>query len=272
MAEITGTFFLEDRAYKDSLLFPVGIFDHGTCIYEVLRTLNGSCLFLEDHLYRLQASVKLSGYSYRVSLPDFDSLLNGLIRKNGFSEGNIRIVLHFTDGPLPGVYAYFIPHSYPSDEMYSQGVRAAPFKATRTHPNIKKIIPEIRARIAVFIEEQGIYDALLVDENENITEGSKTNVFFIKGQTVYTAPGDQVLRGITREKIFTLCKHLNINIIEKTISINSLHNYDAAFFTGTSPKVLPIRSIEGYSYAVAHPVLLQLMKAYNALITSYINR
>jgi branched-chain amino acid aminotransferase len=169
------------------------------------------------------------------------------------------------------IYAYFIPHFYPTSEMYSQGVRADLFRAERTNPNVKKIFPEIRARVAEFILNKDIYDALLVDENDMVTEGSKTNVFFVKDQSLYTAPADTVLRGITREKIFDLCKQLHINIIEQPISINSLHDYEAAFFSGTSPRVLPIRSIAGHSYPASNPVVSRLMKAYDHLVASYTN-
>lgn len=125
----------------------------------------------------------------------------------------------------------------------------------------------MRQRISEFIRAENLYDALLVGEDETITEGSKTNVFFVKKATLYTAPGDMVLKGITRQKVFDLCKQLNYKIIERSISIITLHKYEAAFFSGTSPKILPIRRIANIQYDVTHPVVKTLMTAYDNLIT-----
>jgi branched-chain amino acid aminotransferase len=272
MTEFKGSFFSEDIAFKETSIFNAPGDDSGLIIYEVLRIYKETCLFLEDHIQRLQESVKLSGYSYTVSVPLIHYILRGLIRRNGFTDGNIKIVLHFKPNtPHPLLYTYFIPHAYPTPAMYKNGVAADLYKAVRPNPNIKSLLPQVRLQVSEFIGFKRIYDALLVDEEDTITEGSKTNVFFIQEETVYTPPSDRVLKGITREKIIYLCSKLNINIIELPISINSLPDFTAAFFTGTSPKVLPIRCISDHHYHVSNPLMGKLIKAYNDLVASYVN-
>ena len=88
------------------------------------------------------------------------------------------------------------------------------------------------------------FEALLVDSNGYIPEGSRSNIFFIKGDTVYTAPKGDVLLGITREYILKTCKELNIRVIEENIHICDLAKLDGAFMSGTSVNVLPIASID----------------------------
>jgi branched-chain amino acid aminotransferase len=269
MAECTGTYFSEDNVYKEISFFSPLVFNEGIVLYEVLRIFDGTVLFLEDHVQRLQESVRLMGYQYPVSLPVIRYLLKNLIRKNTLREGNIKIVLHFTAHHQPVIYTYFIPHAYPTPDMYKDGVETDLFMAIRTYPNIKRMVTEVRQRVNEFIQAENLYDALLVSEDETITEGSKTNIFFMKGKTLYTSPGDRVLKGITRQKIVALCNQLNYKLIEQSISIISLQNFEAAFFTGTSPKVLPIRRIANISYEVPNQVTKSLMEAYDNLIAAY---
>jgi branched-chain amino acid aminotransferase len=269
MAECTGAYFSEDITYKEVSLFKTNIFDCGVVLYEVLRIYNETALFLEDHIQRLQESVRLSGYPYIVSVPVIHYLLRNLIRRNGFPNGNVKIVLHFKADCLPVLYTYFIPHVYPTPAMYKDGIETDLFTAVRLNPNVKRLLPEVRQRVSEFIQAENLYDALFVGEDETITEGSKTNVFFIQGESVYTPPGDRVLKGITRGKIIKLCKQLNISLIEQSISINTLHYFNAAFLTGTSPKVLPIRRIANLEYKVINPMMNAIIEAYDDLIASY---
>jgi branched-chain amino acid aminotransferase len=181
-------------------------------------------------------------------------------------------VLHFKAQGVPVLYTYFIPHAYPTPAMYKDGVEADLFMAVRTDPNIKRMLPEMRQRISEFVRAENLYDALLVDEEDNLTEGSKTNVFFVQGENIITAPGHQVLKGITRQKVIQLCNQLNYIVIERPIPIIHLQLYHGAFFTGTSPKVLPIRRIANIEYKLPHPVIKAIMEAYDSLMAASVSR
>ena len=95
--------------------------------------------------------------------------------------------------------------------------------------------------------------------------------FLFRKKPCIHAPGDRVLKGITRQKVFDLCNQLNYKIIEKSISINSLHKLKLLFLQELHPKILPIRRIANIQYDVANPVVKTLMiRAYDDLIASYI--
>jgi branched-chain amino acid aminotransferase len=194
------------------------------------------------------------------------------MRKNGLFNGNIKLTAHFPEITKPGLYTFFIPHYYPPVSFYQQGIDTDHFQAVRVNPNVKQLFPEMRERLAAFISSHSLYEALLVNADGCVTEGSKSNVFFIRGDSVFTPPGDQVLKGITRNKVIELCNQLNIKLIEKSISTEELRSMDAAFLTGTSPKVLPIRQIGNIPFRVPHPVMSSLMKAYENLVAGYIQR
>jgi branched-chain amino acid aminotransferase len=272
MPEYTGRYFSDGHAYRQMALLREDRLQHGYSLYEVIRVQEGICLFLEDHLRRLQESLALSGLSFSIALQDIQPLLDGLMRENDLFIGNIKLTVHFPESEEPGLYAFFIPHYYPPDSLYQHGIDTDLFRAVRLNPNVKRLFPEMREKLAAYISAHKLYEVLLVNEGGCVTEGSKSNVFFIRGDAVYTPPGEQVLKGITRQKVFELCNLFNIKLIEESISTEELMTADAAFLTGTSPKILPIGSIGAIPYRVPHPVVNFLMKAYDDLIAGYIKR
>ncbi len=272
MAEITGKYFSQGSELKDTARFDPNILDTGVIVYEVVRVINGIVLFLEDHFSRLQESVSLSSYSFHLTLSELHHILSELIKSNDRATGNIKIIVHFNIHQSPVLYAFFIPHAYPVAAMYQNGVESDFFRAERIDPNIKKLHPALIERVVTFIKTQNLYDALLVSEDETVTEGSKTNIFFIRGDSLFTAPGSMVLKGITRQKVIQLSKDLHIPIIEETLNMHDLETFEAAFFSGTSPKILPVSRIAHIHFNPHHSVLRQIMLAYDELITAYIHK
>lgn len=266
MAEYRGSYYSEGSIFKEISLLPETAFESGISYYEVLRVINGNCVFLQDHLLRLQNSVFLARLKYTFDIREVSALIRKLIRKNTLVNGNIRLVLHIQEGGSPVLFTYCIPHSYPAPESYEKGVPTAVFRFIRSNPNIKQYNPAYKLEVSEFIKKNNIYEALLCDDRDCITEGSKSNIFFIAGESVLTAPGDQVLKGITREKVFLLCKNLNYKIIERAISIDTLPEMEAVFLTGTSPKILPVNRIDEITFSTAHGMMRNLMSAYNQLI------
>ncbi len=272
MSEFTGRYYSEGPVCKETSLLREGWLQNGLSLYEVIRVEEGICLFLEDHMRRLQESLALSGRSFPIAIPGMRRILEGLVRKNGLYNGNIKLTVHFPEKAKPGLYTFFIPHYYPPVSFYQQGIDTDLFQAVRVNPNVKQLFPEMREKLTAFISSRNLYEALLVNEDGCVTEGSKSNVFFIQEDSVYTPPGVQVLKGITRNKVIELCNQLNIKFMEKSISTEELRSLDAAFLTGTSPKVLPIRQIGNLPFRVPHPVMNSLMQAYENLVDGYIQR
>jgi branched-chain amino acid aminotransferase len=104
---------------------------------------------------------------------------------------------------------------------------------------------------------------LLVDRNGQITEGSRSNVFFIKDGEVFTAPADKVLLGVTRSKIIEIIKGMGVRLHEEAVSAGDIGSFDAAFISGTSPKVLPIASTGSTEFDVNDPILRKVMEKYD---------
>jgi len=233
-------------------------------IYEVLRIISGTSLFLEDHLSRFFHSAQLSAKTVNFTENQLQEVLKKLIKANSVANGNVMITFN------GNLLAYFIKHTYPKPKMYSSGVTCGILHAERENPNAKTLQTPVRDLADKMLAENGYYEVLLVDHFSNITEGSRSNVFFVSGNELVTSPSNNVLMGITRQKAIQLACNLNIQINEREVHLNELQYFDAAFITGTSPKILPLSKIDGVSFNPQNEIVRKLMNGYNEMINEYL--
>ena len=240
-------------------------------IYEVIRVIDGKCLFLEDHLNRLFISLSLANRKLNKTQLDLIKSIYTLVSSNSLIKGNIRIDICFQQTEV-NLLCQIIPHNYPSSDDYLNGVKAITYKAERHNPNAKILNPGLRERINKRIKNANAWEALLINHQNYITEGSKSNLFAIKGNTILTPPSDEVLAGITRDHVLKLCRKMAINIIERNISYDEINQYDSFFITGTSPKILPLRMIDRIYFNVSGKIIKNLRTAYDNMILQYIEK
>jgi branched-chain amino acid aminotransferase len=250
---------------------PINTPDEPVLLYEVIRICDGIPLFLEDHLKRLQESARLMGIT---RLPAQDALSELIMQYLSFQKrdtGNIKLTCLFRT-PLSESTSElnFIPHQYPTTAEYCDGVKVGLLPVERPVPNAKMHHSVIRDLANELLAKKDLFEVLLVDSNGNITEGSRSNVFFVRGNTLYSAPGAKILKGITWLKIMQLCKKEEIRVIETAVHVNNLDQYEAGFLTGTSPKVLPISAVEQFVFKTDHPLLIRLQNLYDQLIKDYL--
>ncbi len=250
-------FVFNDRLLPVSTFVPA---ENEGGIYEVLRVVNGIPLFLDEHLQRMQLSAELAGKEIRYSCAQLEAFLNQLIVRNEINEGNVLISCK------TNLKAFFIAHNYPSADQYKLGISCGLLHAERMNPNAKVFQTEVRKQANRLMETKGFYEVLLVDHEQRITEGSRSNVFFIKGDEIITPPGKQVLLGITRQKTIACANRLKLKVTEQEIHLDGLIGFDAAFITGTSPKILPVNEVDGHSFDANNKVLRSLMIEFDKII------
>jgi branched-chain amino acid aminotransferase len=234
--------------------------------YEVVRLIDGKILFLTDHLKRLRSSISGSGMEY-----PGDSVIREnlqlLLEKNKLPLGNIRICLHWTGRRGPDLLCYFVPYFYPEECMYLSGVQLVSFPHERPNPGIKKWDNTFRERVQDHIRLHGVYEAVLLNQQGEITEGSRSNIFFIDPwDRLITPPSKDILPGITRKYVLQICREEGLEIIEKPVPMSELDSLTSCFISGTSPKVLPVWKLDGFQFRVDHPILKKLMAAFNQLV------
>jgi len=239
-------------------------------VYEVIRVIDGVAIFLEDHHQRLLKSIALQKLDFQISFEMFRRNIEELIAQNKQFEGNIRFVCAPVGSEVQWRYG-FIPHNYPSESDYSNGVVADLLIAERNNPNAKVIQTDVRDRANRLMATRSLFEVLLVNQDKLITEGSRSNVFFVRPEAIYTAPSSLVLEGITRMKVIGCISHLPVRLVEQAVGCDQLSEFDSAFISGTSPKILPLRSIGNYKFNVHNRMVRELMALYNRTIEDYVS-
>jgi branched-chain amino acid aminotransferase len=273
MSESYNQYFIHNESLLTSEEFKDSEISAGTSLYEVVRIIDGVPLFLEKHLQRLDNSAKIINKELWMSLEEIKEKMMRLIEANGKNSGNIKIVFNYRGENLDehNFFAYYIHYSYPTAEQYENGVKTVLCFMERSNPNAKIINNELRIKSNELIKETGAYEAILVDREGYITEGSRSNIFMVKGEAVYTAPIKNVLPGITRNTIIDICKQEGVTVFEDSINHDALKKLDSLFITGTSPKVLPIKEVGEILFSSAsNPIVQKIMNAYNKVIEDYI--
>ena len=272
MEKCVNQFFIYDGEILKNIDFKETMISSGKSIYEVIRVIEGVPLFLEEHLERLINSIKISNLTLSSNASDIKRNILKLIEINESLEGNIKIVFNYVNDDNKFI-AYFINHSYPTKEQYKNGVTTALFYGERNNPNAKVINLDFRNTVDREIKEKNVYEAILIDNEGNVTEGSKSNIFMVKGNVVITAPIDAVLPGITRQSIIDVCNDLDIEVKEENVSVKKLLAMDGIFISGTSPKVLPVNAIYDKSHFNSNnKIILSIMNGYDEKIQHYIDK
>ena len=266
-------FYIHNFKFKKISEFDESIINSGISIYEVIRIEQGIPLFLEDHLSRLFDSADLSHLNINESYCDIETLIEELIKKNNAAQGKIKLVIHFdkeNGSQEKDLLMYFTPHYFPSNNEYKNGVKIGLCSAIRTNPNAKILNTEARKKANNTIVEEKLFEVLLINDKGFITEGSRSNIFFIKDNKIITPPQKEVLNGITRRNILKICKQNKIDIIEESLNVSNIKEIDVAFLSGTSLKVLPVKQIEKHEFNIENEFLKRIMKLYNDAIDNYI--
>ncbi|MDR3593961.1 aminotransferase class IV [Clostridium sp.] len=236
-------------------------------IYEVLRVVEGKPLFLENHLKRMKNSFELINEEFKLSYDEISGKIKKLIINENKVEGNIKITYGIREKLLE---VFFIEHSYPSAEMYKNGVETILYFGERENPNAKIINTNFREKVNQEIKSRNVYEAILVDSKGNITEGSRSNIFMVKDNILITSPVKAVLPGVTRGEIISIARKLGIEVKEIEYKHSEISNLDGMFISGTSPKILPIKMVDGVKLDVNNSIISKLIKEYNLEIKLYI--
>lgn len=261
MNECYGKKYILNGKLQSAESFDNSLVYEGNSVYEVIRMSKGYPVFFFDHMERLASSVRLQG---KRMLADPESIKKDIIDLRKWDkrrEINLKIVFNYNKDS-EDYLVYFIEPVYPSDEQYRKGVKGLLFYAERKDPESKVINHKLRSSIFQKLILEGAYEALLVNDKGQITEGSRSNIFFMKGGKLVTAPDNVILSGITRKHILDICNENNIEVRMTCVKAGRLQDYDAVFMTGTSPMVLPFCCIDDKYFNVKHSLIAMLRELY----------
>ncbi len=223
--------FYRDEDFKISPLNDAFMCGYG--VYETLRTYKGELFCLEAHIERLFYSADRIQLEIRWPKQDIVGYVNQIKAREEIKDVRLKIIVTEDD-----IIIWARPLVAHPDKWYRNGISVLTYGIERFMPGIKTLNCLASLIAKKYAEKMGVYEVLLVDKDGVVREGSKSNVFWIKNQKVYTTKTN-ILKGITRKKVFKITK-----VIEKDCKLNDILNSDEVFITNTTSSILPVTKID----------------------------
>ena len=239
-------------------------YSYGFGVYESIRVSNGVIYFLDEHIERLMGSARAIGLEHAFSGEMVADAIAELLTKNAADTCNVKILLiggkAAEDAELN---ILCLNPLFPDKKLYRDGVSVVTYPYERPFPHAKTL-NMLQSYLAYrTAKEAGAYEALLIDGQGRITEGTRTNFFCIKGWTLFSPDESTILLGVTRKAVLKVAVANGFTVVQKDIRPSDLSEYDGAFLTSTSSKILPVRAIDEFQFAKQPDALKDLMGAFD---------
>ena len=239
-----------------TLHYGMGVFE-GVRAY---KTDKGAAIFrLQDHTDRLFNSAHILQMKMPFTKQEIMEAQKAAVRENKLDSAYIR-PMAFYGAEAMGIAAKTLSThvicaawswgAYMGDEALTKGIRVKTSSFSRHHVNITMCKAKANGNYMNSIlahqeaAQDGYDEALLLDVDGFVAEGSGENVFIIRKGKLYTPDLTSALEGITRDTIVQLAKEIGLEVIEKRITRDEVYTADEAFFTGTAAEVTPIRELD----------------------------
>ncbi len=239
-----------------TLHYGMGVFE-GVRAYKTVR---GTAIFrLEDHTDRLFRSAHIFAMKIPFSKDTINNAQRETVAANRLESAYLRPLVFYgsqamgvaaKNNQVHVAIAAWPWGAYLGQEGLEKGIRVKTSSFTRHHTNITMCKAKAVCNYANSIlanqeaTQDGYDEALLLDPEGYVSEGSGENFFMVRDGKVYTPDPSSALEGITRATVITLAQELGYTIIEKRITRDEVYIADEAFFTGTAAEVTPIRELD----------------------------
>ncbi|BBP46630.1 branched-chain-amino-acid aminotransferase [Thiosulfatimonas sediminis] len=239
-----------------TLHYGMGVFE-GVRAYDAEQ---GTSIFrLDAHTQRLLNSAKIMNMKMPYDKATLDEAQRAAVRENNLKSAYIRpMAFYGAEGmglradnlKVHVMVAAWEWGAYMGEENLTKGIKIATSSYTRHHVNVTMTKAKSNGQYMnsmLALQEaigNGCHEALLLDVDGYVSEGSGENFFMVKEGVLYTPELTSCLDGITRKTIMQLAKELGIEVREKRITRDEVYICDEAFFTGTAAEVTPIRMLD----------------------------
>ncbi len=260
---------------------------YGSGVFEGIRayeTEKGTAVFrLKEHIDRLYNSAKILKMEIPYPKEEFKQAVKNTIKENNLKSCYIRPLVYRGFEQL-GVNPFKCPvncaiavwewGAYLGEEAIAKGIKTKISSYARSYINSTSQKAKICANYinSIFAKmeaiETGVDEAILLDTQGYVTEGSGENIFWIRNEVIYTTPTATVLEGITRDSIIKIAQDMGYQVQEKYICRDELYISDEVFFTGTAAEVTPVREIDNYQIGEGKrgPITEKIQEKYFAIV------
>lgn len=259
-----------------TLHYGMGVFE-GVRAYQ---TAKGAAIFrLQDHTDRLFRSAKILNIALPFSKEQINQAHVDVVKANKLDSCYFRPMAFYGSGKLGVapmkddvhvIVAAWPWGAYLGEEGMEKGIRVKTSSFSRHHVNITMCKAKANGNYMNSIlanneaTADGYDEALLLDVDGFVAEGSGENVFIVRNGKLYTPDLTAALEGITRDTVLCIAKEMGLEIIEKRITRDEVYSAEEAFFTGTAAEVTPIRELDRRSIGIGQrgPITAEIQQRY----------
>ncbi|MFC3883122.1 branched-chain-amino-acid transaminase [Bacillus songklensis] len=242
----------------------ISVYDHGFLygdgVFEGIRVYSGNVFRLEEHIDRLYKSAHSIMLNIQQTPDEMTKLIVDTVAKNKLENAYIRVVVSRGIGNLgldpyncgvPNLVIIAEPLSLFPKELYERGLEIITVATRRNRPDV--LSPKVKSlnylnNVLVKIEAHlaGVSEALMLNDQGYVAEGSADNVFILKKGILYTPPTYLgALEGITRNAIIDIAKELGYEVKEEPFTRHDVYIADEVFLTGTAAEVIAVVKVDG---------------------------
>lgn len=266
----------------------VSVYDHGFLygdgVFEGIRAYNGRVFKLKEHVDRLYDSAKAIAMDIPLTKEEMSEAILETLRKNNLKDAYIRPIVSRGVGDLgldprncgkPCVVVIAQGWGAMYGDLYEVGLKAVSVCVRRNapdalSPNIKSLnyLNNILAKIEA--NEKGGDEAIFLDQNGFVCEGSGDNIFIVKNNKVLTPFTISNLKGVTRATAIELLDEMGCKITESNLGLFDLYTADEVFVTGTAAEAAPITRLDGRIIGTGKPgpMTMKMVEAFEKITQS----
>lgn len=261
---------------SNTLQYGFGVFEGIRCY----KTSTGPAIFrLKEHMVRLRQSATILGFEVPYNLEELEEGTRSIIRANKFEQCYIRPIAYIGYGGMGLAYedcdinvsiAVWHWGEYVGNGTLENGSRARTSSYVRHHVNTNMSKAKACGNYMLFqmarteAKRDGYDEALLLDTNGHVAEGSVEHIFLVRDGVLYTPPLANLLDGITRRTVITLAHDAGLEVREELFSRDYVVTSDEAFFVGTGAEVTPLVELDNRRIGDGKrgPITEQLQRSY----------
>lgn len=255
--------FLNDQ-YVTKENAKVSVYDHGFLygdgVFEGIRVYSGNIFRMKEHMERLYNSAKSILLNIPYTEEELTKIIANTVEKNNVEDAYIRVVVSRGIGdlgldpykcPKASVVVIVEPLSIFPKELYESGLEIVTVATRRNRPDV--LSPKVKSlnylnNVLVKIEAHlaNVSEALMLNDQGYVAEGSADNVFILKNGCFYTPPGYVgALDGITRNAVIDIAQELGYEVKEEPFTRHDVYTADEVFLTGTAAEVIAVVKVDG---------------------------
>ncbi|TKI23250.1 branched-chain-amino-acid transaminase [Bacillus pumilus] len=263
--------FLNDELVKKEDA-KISVYDHGFLygdgVFEGIRVYNGNIFRMKEHLDRLYDSARSIMLNIPYSLEELTEKMIHTVERNGLKDAYIRLVVSRGAGDLgldpnncgrANTVIIVEPLAIFPKHLYETGIDIVTVPTRRNRPDV--LSPKVKSlnylnNILVRIEAHmaGVSEALMLNDQGYVAEGSADNVFIYKRGKLYTPPGYiGALEGITRNAIMEIAEDLGYEVKEEPFTRHDVYTAEEVFLTGTAAEVIAVVKVDGRTIGEGKP-------------------